>query len=195
MLLQRSPLTLLALTEALRDTTAPATFSGGVLYVRGTRRARDLLTEARMGKRPFAGAGVHRGFHDMYAGSVDELLGALEGARPRLIVGHSLGGVLGVMLAHDLEAAGRAPRQVVTVGAPRMGDDAFARLERPWPVHRVYNAEDVVTRLPPLCRHVGRPMKLRFDAGSILDNHSLERYADALRSHADESSFFLRAEE
>lgn len=178
---------LVALTEALRDTTAPATFCDGVLYVRGTRRARDLLTEARMGKRPFAGAGVHRGFHDMYASSLDELLDALAGAHPRAIVGHSLGGVLGVMLAHDLETAGRAPTRVVTVGAPRMGDEAFARLDRPWRVDRVYNAEDVVPRLPPLCRHVGRPLKLRFDSGSILENHSLEGYVQALEAWCDGS--------
>ena len=157
---------------------------GGTLLFRGTANWRDALAEARVGKRLVAdgAGGVHRGFWDLYEAQVRaRALEAVSTGRVHTLAGHSLGGVFAILCAHDMHRLGvPPPRAIYTYGAPRVGDARFARASARFPVRRVANAEDVVTRLPPLCHHVGAPLALDFDLGSIVLNHGLQGYEDAL---------------
>lgn len=135
---------------------------------------------------------VHRGFCDLYEllrTDLEETLRSSDAPRVHTIAGHSLGGIFAILCALDLacprfddghDAVRTAPPVVYTFGAPRVGDKLFARTVRarlPL-VHRIANEHDVVTRLPPLCAHVGTvPRPLRFQRGSIFANHALEEYA------------------
>uniref|UniRef100_A0A0E0FEE4 Fungal lipase-type domain-containing protein n=1 Tax=Oryza meridionalis TaxID=40149 RepID=A0A0E0FEE4_9ORYZ len=75
------------------------------------------------------------------------------------VTGHSLGGALAVMTAHDVTAALAADAdadtegvrvRAVTFGAPRVGDDAFRRAvaARGVEVFRVIVKQDIVPKLP-----------------------------------------------
>ena len=139
------------------------------------RGRRELAAEARPGRVPFDGGGVHRGFAELY-----------EAARiPRCppvcaVAGHSLGGVFAVLYALALARAGHAPPAVYTFGAPRLGDAALAaRVARR--AYRVANAPDVVPRLPPLCEHAGELVLARRHAGSVFGDHALAAYERGLR--------------
>ncbi|BAT18073.1 phospholipase A1-II 4-like [Oryza sativa Japonica Group] len=73
------------------------------------------------------------------------------------VTGHSLGGAVAVMTAHDVAAALAADAdaegvrvRAVTFGAPRVGDDAFRRAvaARGVEVFRVIVKQDIVPKLP-----------------------------------------------
>ena len=100
---------------------------------------------------------------------------------PRIhtVAGHSLGGVFAVLFADDMRRAKLIAPTVFTFGAPRIGNRAFADAVDSPDVFRIYNPGDPVTRVPPLCRHVGRPVELAF-AGNGLERHCLENYIRAL---------------
>jgi hypothetical protein len=100
---------------------------------------------------------------------------------PRIdtVAGHSLGGVLAILFADDMRRSNGASPTVYTFGAPRIGDVAFSKSIESSPIFRIYNTGDPVTRIPPLCRHIGRPIELTF-AGNGLEHHSLENYMEAL---------------
>lgn len=66
-----------------------------------------------------------------------------------VLTGHSLGGAVAQVLAHQVAAIpGVSVDGVVTFGAPRVGNADFAAGAR-WPVVRLVNAGDLVTHLPP----------------------------------------------
>uniref|UniRef100_A0A0E0MPK4 Fungal lipase-type domain-containing protein n=1 Tax=Oryza punctata TaxID=4537 RepID=A0A0E0MPK4_ORYPU len=71
------------------------------------------------------------------------------------VTGHSLGGALAMMTAHDVAAALAATAagvrvRAITFGAPRVGDDAFRRalVARGVQVFRVIVQQDIVPKLP-----------------------------------------------
>lgn len=191
-----------SISEAACATTALArvpvgeqiAFEGDTLLLRGTLDWKQMLQELRVGKVACRGGGtVHRGFHDIYGTLREEIFDAIDGRDVARIVGHSLGGVLGVLAADELLWRGcSSVRQVYTVGAPRMGDRTWARRRRPYRVVRIYNVEDLVTRVPPLCQHVGTEVPLHFDHGSILLNHDLTRYSEHLNARASLAGVWRR---
>lgn len=157
---------------------------GHDLLIRGTIDWRQLLTECRIGKVPYGAHGtIHRGFHDVYHSLRPAIMEVVRDKDIRFVAGHSLGGVLACLVAQDLEKYS-APRGVITVGSPRIGDEAWCDLARPYPIYRVTNREDLVPRLPPLCRHLGQPVSVHFDHGSVLSNHDLTEYANFFRAQA-----------
>ena len=170
----------------------PYRIVGDMLLFRGTVNFHELWTEMRVGSKAWAEvrgtawrergdrAGVHRGFADLYLEIRDALLDdVLAGPPIRTVGGHSLGGVFAVLIADELRRAGAAPRDVYTFGSPRVGNRAFARSVNHANVFRVCNTRDPIPQLPPLCRHVGRPITLDF-GGRGIETHSLERYRDTL---------------
>lgn len=79
---------------------------------------------------------------------------ALE-QRPRVLVGHSLGGALALVLGGLLIAAGQPPLHVETYGAPRAGFDTLANVYDGVSVAQYRNGNDPVPEVPVFpYRHV-----------------------------------------
>jgi len=125
--------------------------SDGVALVafRGTEpdSIEDLLTDARAHFTPWpeAGGRVHAGFAAAARAvlpSVREWLAA-TGATEPILTGHSLGAALATLAASVLK-----PTLLVTLGSPRVGDEAFARSVS-CAATRLVNCCDLVTELPP----------------------------------------------
>ena len=69
---------------------------------------------------------VHRGFYRGYLSIRDELLARVsESDEKLLIVGHSLGGAVGILAAVDLNFNLGKQVHLVTLGSPRVGNAAF----------------------------------------------------------------------
>lgn len=117
-----------------------------ILVFRGTDGPRDWRTNVKTGLVSWEPGGrVHAGFktalNDVWQ-ELDEALAAQ--AAPLLYTGHSLGGALAT-----LAAGRRPPLAVYTFGAPRIGDEAFARTLAEQAVYRVVNRKDAVPSSPP----------------------------------------------
>ena len=104
---------------------------GAVVAFRGTESVVDCLYDARLTRRRPAwaprGVRAHAGFLACYESVRDRLAERLAEMGPRrvLATGHSLGGALAQIFAADY---GGADVDVVSFGAPRAGNAAFARL-------------------------------------------------------------------
>jgi hypothetical protein len=125
--------------------------SDGVALIafRGTQpdSIEDLLTDARahFGPWPEAGGRVHAGFAAAARAvlpSVRQWL-AVNGPADLILTGHSLGAALATIAASVLE-----PTLLVTLGSPRVGDEAFVRSVT-CAATRLVNCCDLVTELPP----------------------------------------------
>lgn len=163
------------------------------LLFRGTLSWKELLTEVRVGRAKWDdGGSIHRGFFDLYRNIRGDVMDAVGSRRISHVCGHSLGGVFAILAAQDLLRYNKSiPRAVYTFGAPRVGNDKFVRsVTRNHPIYRITNEEDVITQIPPLCRHVGDPIIANFDSGSILDNHALCEYRSALRSQIEHPGWY-----
>jgi hypothetical protein len=66
-----------------------------------------------------------------------------------LLTGHSRGGALATLAAHELQQEGFLQVAVFTFGSPRIGDQGFAEACR-FPVYRFECEGDPVPLLPPL---------------------------------------------
>lgn len=111
---------------------------------------------------------VHRGFYRGYLAIRDELLAQIPPSdEPVLIVGHSLGGAIGVLAAVDLNFNLGKQIHLVTLGSPRVGNAAFIdACQRRIASHtRLVHGWDPVPRHPwPIwgyrhhtnSRHIGR---------------------------------------
>lgn len=121
--------------------------------------ALDWINDLGVRQRPvpYVDGGVHEGF----VGSLDNiwgecrlaehLAGAMSGGRPLYITGHSKGGSLAALAAARLaKETGVSPAAVVTFGAPRTGDDVFARAyDAAFASHwRFEHRNDVVPHVP-----------------------------------------------
>ena len=158
------------------------------LLFRGTLSWKELLTELRVGRVQWDdGGSIHRGFSDLYRDIRTDVMDAVSSKRISYVCGHSLGGVFAILAAQDMLRYDKSvPRAVYTFGAPRVGDNQFVRgVTQNHPIYRITNEEDLVTRIPPLCEHAGKPILANFDRGSILRNHDLEEYRNALRLNSE----------
>lgn len=143
-----------------------------VIACRGTEGIRDFLTDAKFKRIPlefpssgssctesFSKSGmptvkygkVHRGGHialESVWGDIRNFLMSHQGARI-YITGHSLGGLLSVLLGSRLEVSGHNVMSIYTFGCPRVGNGVFARIADERVRHyRVRNNNDAVTRVP-----------------------------------------------
>lgn len=166
--------------------------SDGVLSFRGTIDWADILRESRIGKRRwYDGGAVHTGFYAQYKMLQEEVHARTRDVPVDIVTGHSLGGVLAVLFAHDMSRMSRPPSAVYTFGCPRIGNADFSSLDRDWTVYRIENTEDIVTRVPPRCSHVGRPISVTFDRGSLFKNHCIRQYTRELQGVLDVDRFPL----
>ncbi|PSC69206.1 alpha beta-hydrolase [Micractinium conductrix] len=172
-----------ALRDPHTDTRLILGWSDGTLALgyRGTASRTNAVTDLKFLRTPHqprafhAGhlALVHSGFwraytangnRDTLRGEVQDIVGGFSGAsQPRILVtGHSLGGALAMLAAYDIaEAFPEAEVTVVTFGAPRVGNRAFAALHRARVPHafQLVNDQDPVPRVPTTgFKHAGLPV-------------------------------------
>ena len=137
------------------------------LVLRGTADLKDLATDvnaypwalewspAALSAGGLPGGRVHLGFHQrLHRSRITTQLLRIAPGECR-IVGHSMGGAIGVLLAAELVHHPSVPTPkctVITFGCPRVGNKAFSRgfNELPSVRHwRIQNGMDPITRVPP----------------------------------------------
>lgn len=156
-----------------------------IIAFKGTTTAQEVGIDLTFTREKTSVGRVHSGFwnyfHDKHKPVVDELL-RQRGDGPVLFTGHSLGGALAT-LAASLYAPNRRVG-CITFGAPRVGDDKFAKRFNETVDYslRMVNAKDPYTKMPPkrLYKHVGKKVLVDadlFDRGP----HKLEGYCPCLK--------------
>lgn len=120
-----------------------------------------IVPEGRIGT-DFAAAGVgalfHQGFMSALADIWDPMFADVKEAmtrneRPLWVTGHSLGGALALLAAWRLQRNFISIHQVVTFGAPMVGNDLAAKAfdrEFEGKIFRYVNNPDLVPRLPTI---------------------------------------------
>lgn len=130
-----------------------------VLAFRGTQNVLNFMTSVNVRLMPGLGGNVHQGFMHAWAtlrGPVTALLDRWHTPGHALwLTGHSLGGALATLAAADFKGQGRPVQQVMTFGAPRVGDATFAQAYQ-LPTIRFVNHHDPVPWVPPHLQHVGQ---------------------------------------
>jgi triacylglycerol lipase len=144
---------------AFRGSEAPTTLDGLKDWLLTNANNYLIMPEGRAGT-DFAAAGVgarfHKGFLEALEMIWQPLLSAVNDAikikeRPVWITGHSLGGALALMAAWRFQRSFVAIQEIVTFGAPMIGNDAAAKAfeqEFSGKIYRFVDLDDVVPHLP-----------------------------------------------
>lgn len=144
---------------AFRGSEAPNTLDGLKDWLLTNANNYLILPEGQSGT-DFASAGVgaryHRGFLDALAmiwpplfAMVDQALKSKE--RPLWITGHSLGGAIALLAAWRFQRNFLTVQEIITFGAPMIGNDAAAKAfeqEFSGKIYRYVDLQDVVPHLP-----------------------------------------------
>ena len=148
-------------------------------------RGTATLDEARMDldvrTEDFYGIRVHGGIARMYR----ELDLRDECALPRVVGGYSCGAVMALLRAVELKTVcGHAVDEVITIASPRFlhpssVETLAARLGPHTRVHRIYNVDDAIVRLPPHLAHYGAPLALD-GAAPVVRAHLASEYVRRL---------------
>jgi hypothetical protein len=126
---------------------------------RGTESLGDWLADLNALSTTRGYGRVHRGFYQAFLEVKTQLeveIGRLSN-RSIVLTGHSLGGALATVAA--AEWTGRAVSGIYTYGQPRVGKSDFAAhitSNFGGSMYRFVNDDDIVPRVPPNFRHVGR---------------------------------------
>ncbi len=148
-----------AIVVAFRGSQAPTTLDGLKDWLLTNANNYLILPEGQIGT-DYAAAGVgarfHRGFMEAIHEIWEPLMAAVNEAitskdRPLWVTGHSLGGALALLAAWRFQRNFIAVHEVVTFGAPMIGNDAAARAfeqEFAGKIFRYVNFEDPVPLLP-----------------------------------------------
>jgi hypothetical protein len=150
-----------AVVVAFRGSQAPTTLDGLKDWLLTNADNYLVIPEGRIGT-DFAAAGVgarfHRGFmealHEIWEPLVTAVTKAVQtGDRPLWITGHSLGGALALLAAWRLQRNFITVHEVVTFGAPMIGNLAAAQAfeqEFAGKIFRYVSLEDPVPLLPSM---------------------------------------------
>ena len=154
--LARSPEVLLV---AFRGSECPTSLDGFKDWLLTNANNYLILPEGRIGT-DFAAAGVGARFHRGFMSALDEIWAPLfaavdeamnQASRPLWVTGHSLGGALALLAAWRFERNFLTVDEIVTFGAPMIGNDAAASaFEKQFAkkISRYVNLEDPVPLLP-----------------------------------------------
>lgn len=148
-----------AIVLAFRGSESPATLDGFKDWLLTNANNYLILPEGRAGT-DFAAAGVGARFHRGFLDALDMVWAPLSTAaeaaiktkeRPLWVTGHSLGGALALLAAWRLERSFIPVHEIVTFGAPMIGNDAAAKaFEQAFSgkIFRFVDLEDLVPHLP-----------------------------------------------
>lgn len=197
-------------TDDMTDTTAmmAVSASGGlVVTIRGTESLTDVMHDLMIWKTKLrlpnceGAVYVHAGFLRCAMSVLDPLRkwvlkqkqGGCSDGRMRscTFTGHSLGGAVASILALIIKPSidEHFDVDVITFGAPRIGDSVFARhYNRTVPNHTRYVMyRDPIPYMPSLFyRHVGEAVPIGSMCGYV-SSHKLQSYEDALELMADDT--------
>jgi triacylglycerol lipase len=185
-------------TESLADPSAfgfvvKEDTTGAILIsIRGTQTPDEWLADFSPVPVPFFESPsmglVHVGFAVFYhkvRESIQAALKEIDSGTRITVLGHSLGGAMGVLCAADIERnMGRKNVDLCTFGGPRTGKIDF-RIHFNREISkcfRVVNALDIVPHVPSVItgwNHVGVEIGVNGKGGSSA--HSLDAYLDGLR--------------
>ncbi len=167
-----------AIAVIFRGSESPTSLDGFKDWLLTNANNLLIVPEGRLGT-DFIAAGVgarfHRGFMQALADVWDPMYSAVETAwnsaeRPVWVAGHSLGGALALLAAWRLQRQFIPVHEVVTFGAPMVGNDlAAAAFEKEFAgkIFRIVDVEDPVPLLPTVSlvansyRHCPREIPLR----------------------------------
>ena len=148
-----------AIVVAFRGSESPTTLDGLKDWLLTNANNYLILPEGKSGTE-FAAAGVgarfHRGFLDALAMVWEPLFSAVDQAlktkeRPLWITGHSLGGAIALLAAWRFQRNFLAVHEIITFGAPMIGNDTAAKAfeqEFSGKIYRFVDLEDVVPHFP-----------------------------------------------
>lgn len=134
-----------------------------LIAFRGTKSARDWITDVDAMRVNIKGGSVHQGFSDSVAGVFADILTVVDRnpGKSLVITGHSLGGAQAADAAYRFDGIGVKVAALYTFGQPRWCSPSLARdidKRRDYPYFRVTNAADIVPWVPWLLgryRHCG----------------------------------------
>ena len=186
--------------------------TGNVFVVfRGTDSTLDLIADVTIDESEFPGWGaVHKGFNFVYSQFPDSIRAALNAApgTPVFVTGHSMGAALSILATAGVSDLGRNP-VTYAYASPRVARPDFAKRFETKNIScwRIVNTEDIVNDVPfatldvtgasggnLLIRllvneipkldfsHVGVEVPHTAQRGSIVDNHSMDKYRDTIAS-------------
>jgi hypothetical protein len=125
-----------------------------LISIRGTAGNWDLLRDADARQIPYAdGSGqAHRGFHEAFLSTKEFIEKYVKSfytsEQTILVVGHSLGGAIALLVAEWLRRKYGENLQLYTFGAPRAGDATFVREAKDLTHHRMVNHNDPIPGVP-----------------------------------------------
>ena len=150
-----------SIVVAFRGSQNPSSLDGLKDWLLTNSRNFLVLPEGRIGT-DFAAAGVGARFHRGFMAALEEawfpLRSAVQSAydrkeRPIWITGHSLGGATALMAGWRFHQAFLPVHQIVTFGAPMIGNqraaDAYQR-EFPGKIFRYVDLSDLVPKMPTI---------------------------------------------
>ncbi|MHB8126122.1 MAG: lipase family protein [Desulfitobacteriaceae bacterium] len=174
-----------------------------ILAFRGSHSHLDWIADAEVAQvnYPFINnAGkTHRGFTGIYSSCRDHLVSVLKNLPPSIplyVTGHSLGAALALLAILDITVNTHFKHAVMyNFAGPRVGNLRFtftvdAKVEDSF---RIVNIYDIVPKYPPivvfallrdkwwLYRHALREFPISVQTGTIIGNHDIRTYVDALK--------------
>ena len=148
-----------------------------IVAFRGTTSISDWLTNLNAFSHKAAYGAVHRGFYFAFHSvkqDLEKFLGDVATSQRVILTGHSLGGALATLAAAEWQ--GKYPISAVyTYGQPAVGKSDFRTFMTDHydsKFLRIVNDDDIVPRVPPGYKHVGR--LFHFGPGGELQNATTE---------------------
>jgi hypothetical protein len=138
------------------DTQAFITHNDKIILIsiRGTLEKPDYLrdADARQVLYEDGPAQAHRGFHEAFLSTkkfiTDYMKAFYTEEQTILVVGHSLGGAIALLVAEWMRRKYSGNLQLYTFGSPRTGDATFVREAKDLPHHRMVNHNDPIPGVP-----------------------------------------------
>lgn len=139
-----------------------------LISFRGTESVGDWLADLNVVGRNRSYGMVHSGFLNAFQAVEAQLRAALAAlpARPLVLTGHSLGGALALVAAAEWDGQLKVA-SIYTYGQPAAGKGAFEDFMQRFAgrIYRFVNDDDIVPRVPPTYRHVGKLFHFDADGG------------------------------
>jgi hypothetical protein len=127
------------------------------IVFKGTSRFNEVITDIKFFKTDdeFGIPGrIHRGFYDTLKDDIPVLVHKIKtilDGRKLILTGHSLGGALACILhAYIQKKEPELDSELITLGAPRVGDKPFAKFLSTTKASRIVNRGDIVTMIPTI---------------------------------------------